>query len=112
MLHHLQLVVIFLVMVLLEKILLFLMVGVILTSCESVYKPRFYDQRTFLLNGVSEEKSYGFSQNNPIKTGGGPTSELMYLNALTGPNGEHVDFYRIGSCCPYSDPDLYHGVYI
>lgn len=81
----------------------------IVTSCDSLYKPRFYDQRTYLLNGVSEDRSYGYSSSNPIKTGGGSQGELMYLNALTGPDGEEVEFIRLGSCCPYSDPDLYNG---
>ncbi len=50
----------------------------------------------------SVDSSYGFTENKPIKVGGGeggPASERKYLNALTGPNGETVTYNRIGSCC-------------
>jgi hypothetical protein len=48
---------------------------------------------------------YGYSANNPIKTGGGPKGERAFLNRLAGPNGEPVRYQRLGSCCSFSTPN-------
>lgn len=64
------------------------------------------DNNTFLLEGISTDKTYGYSPQNAIKVGmanggnGGPANERSYLNGLLGPNGETVTYHRIGSCCP------------
>jgi hypothetical protein len=68
------------------------------------------DEHTYLLTEASEEKSYGFEKNNPIKVGGikekiGPLNERRYLNALLGPNGEEVIYKRSGSCCAFKTPN-------
>ena len=52
----------------------------------------------------STDSTYGLTEKNPIKVGGGeggPISERKYLNSLSGPNGETVTFDRIGSCCSF-----------
>lgn len=63
------------------------------------------DDRTFKLTEISTDPTYGFSEKNPVQVGGvdkmeGPLNEIRYLNALAGPNGENVYYYRLGSCCP------------
>lgn len=63
------------------------------------------DDRTFELTEISTDPTYGFSEKNPVQVGGvdkmeGPLNEIRYLNALAGPNGEEVYYYRSGSCCP------------
>lgn len=63
------------------------------------------DDRTFELTEISTDPTYGFSKKNPVQVGGvdkmeGPLNEIRYLNALAGPNGEDVYYYRLGSCCP------------
>lgn len=63
------------------------------------------DDRTFKLTEISTDPTYGFSEKNPVQVGGvdkmeGPLNEIRYLNALAGPNGEEVYYYRSGSCCP------------
>ena len=63
------------------------------------------DDRTFKLTEISTDPTYGFSEKNPVQVGGddkmeGPLNEIRYLNALAGPNGEDVYYYRLGSCCP------------
>lgn len=69
------------------------------------------DQQTFLLTDVSMDETYGYSPKNPVEVGGaadkqGPINERRFLNALAGPNGERVTYYRQGSCCPIeSDSD-------
>ncbi len=50
---------------------------------------------------VSTDKTYGYTQENPIKVGGdfldGPVRERAYLDNLAGPNGETITYARIGS---------------
>jgi len=65
---------------------------------------------TFIITGVSTDKTYGLSPKNPVEVGGsvtdGPYNERRYLSGLAGPNGEPLSFYRLGSCCPIkSDAD-------
>ena len=69
------------------------------------------DHYTFLVEEISTDKNYGLSPKYPVEVGGakdseGPLNERRYLNALTGPNGEEISYYRAGSCCPVkSDND-------
>jgi len=64
------------------------------------------DKQTFLLEGISSDKTYGYDPKNAIKVGAGgggtngPANERSYLNALLGPNGQVVTYKRLGSCCP------------
>ncbi len=63
---------------------------------------KMLDENTFLLEGISDDSTYGYDQKNPIKVGGGasgPTNERRYLNALLGPNSESITYNRLGSCC-------------
>lgn len=56
---------------------------------------------------------YGYSQQNPIKVGGGnqgPAMERKYLNRLTGPNGEIVTYQRSGSCCHFDTSNGFMGM--
>ena len=62
------------------------------------------DDQTFFLTEISTDKTYG-SKTNPVQVGGaknssGPKNERRFLNALAGPNGEAISYYRDGSCCP------------
>jgi hypothetical protein len=62
------------------------------------------------LTEVTTDRTYGYTQNNPIKVGGGlggngSRNQRQYLAALAGPNGEPITFERLGSCCPYSSPE-------
>lgn len=68
-------------------------------------KQTLSDDNTFLITEISKDKTYGLSPKNPVEVGGaadssGPTNERRYLNALTGPNGEQLYYFRAGSCCP------------
>lgn len=52
---------------------------------------------------------------NPVEVGGvenreGPLNERRYLNALAGPNGEKVTYYRAGSCCPVKSKNGFRGI--
>lgn len=50
---------------------------------------------------ISEDKTYGYSEENPIRVGGdfleGPARERAYLDNLLGPNGEILSYERNGS---------------
>lgn len=50
---------------------------------------------------VSDDKTYGFTEQNPIRVGGdwleGPAREEAYLDNLLGPNGETLKYEREGS---------------
>ncbi len=76
-------------------------------------KVEFIDNQTYLLTEYSNDNSYGFTQENPVKVGGvseGPRNERRFLNALTGPNGEEVGYFRVGSCCSFKTPNGYNGL--
>ena len=67
-------------------------------------KHELVDDQTFKIDEYSQDESYGYTQNNPIKVGNfaeGPKNERRFLNALAGPNGEKISYYRIGSCCEF-----------
>ncbi|WJJ97868.1 2-dehydro-3-deoxyphosphooctonate aldolase [Algibacter luteus] len=62
------------------------------------------DFNTFLITEISTDKTYGLSPKNPVEVGGakyseGPINERRFLNALAGPNGEEISYFRAGSCC-------------
>jgi hypothetical protein len=50
---------------------------------------------------ISTDETYGYTQENPIKVGGGalggPPREEAYLDNLLGPNGEKLTYERQGS---------------
>ncbi|HEX7844190.1 MAG TPA: hypothetical protein VF476_00235, partial [Chitinophagaceae bacterium] len=78
---------------------------IMLYSC-STSRPQLLDNDTFKLTEATTDASYGYTEKNPIKVGGvkqslGPVNERRFLNALTGPNGETVTYYRSGSCCMF-----------
>ncbi len=64
---------------------------------------------------VTTDKTYGYTQENPIKVGGysendGPDNERRYLNSIHGPNGEIISYTREGSCCFFRTPNGMDGV--
>ncbi|GIZ09864.1 2-dehydro-3-deoxyphosphooctonate aldolase [Flavobacterium sp. UMI-01] len=68
------------------------------------------DHNTYWLTEESNDKTYGYSQSNPIKVGGvktqeGPLNERRFLNALFGPNDKKMTYFRAGSCCPFKTPN-------
>ncbi|MGN6491572.1 MAG: hypothetical protein ACTHLE_06205 [Agriterribacter sp.] len=75
-----------------------------------VYTVESLDENTYLLTEPATDKSYGYTKENPVKTGGskehsGPMNERRFLNALLGPNGESIGYFRAGSCCGFKTPN-------
>jgi hypothetical protein len=99
------------------KYLIFIAMLAMSLSCSSskqAGKTKLVNSQTFLLTEVSTDKTYGFSEKNPVEVGGaknmeGPLNERRYLNALAGPNGEEVSYYRRGSCCPVKSDNGFMG---
>lgn len=66
------------------------------------------NNQTYKLFQRTNDKTYGFSEQNPIKVGGksdGPLNERRFLNALLGPKYETVSYERTGSCCSFKTPN-------
>lgn len=59
----------------------------------------------FLIQDTSTDESYGFTETNPVRVGGGKEAgarnEQRYLNALLGPKGQPIDYQREASCCAF-----------
>ncbi|NWF64644.1 MAG: hypothetical protein HXY38_10095 [Chloroflexi bacterium] len=62
---------------------------------------RFVETRNNETCPVSQDKTYGYAEDNPIKVGGGfldgPARERSYFDNLLGPNGEALTYERMGS---------------
>lgn len=60
----------------------------------------------FVVRDVSQDETYGYTAQNPVRVGGGRTAgarnQLRYLNALKGPQGQAVTYERQASCCPFT----------
>lgn len=93
---------------------------ILLLSCSSTkqisknVKQTLRDNNTFLITEISNDNTYGLSPKKPVEVGGaenseGPRNERRYLNALTGPNGETISYYRAGSCCPVKSENGFMG---
>ncbi|KFE68381.1 hypothetical protein [Hyalangium minutum] len=57
-----------------------------------------------------EEGAYGFTPENPIHVGGGPSGQHAFLEALRGANGEPLAWRRLGSCCEFETPNSFMGM--
>lgn len=73
-------------------------------------KVHHLNSNTYLLSVQSTDSTYAFTANNPVKVGGvhkstGPINERKFLNALLGPAGESVSYFRRGSCCFFNTPN-------
>lgn len=99
------------------KNLIFLTTFIVINSCSSSrtisgrdygspnVKQELLDEKTLKITQYSTDKTYGYTAKNPIMVGGmnqGPLNELRFLNALAGPNGEMLQYHRMGSCCPFN----------
>jgi hypothetical protein len=73
-------------------------------------KVQFYDDNTYLLEKYAADSTYGYTSKNPVCVGGIKDESAIapsrnYLNALLGPNGEKIKYFRYGSCCGFKTPN-------
>ena len=83
-----------------------LLLGCTSSKSGTASKPKLKDHNTFVVTELSADKTYGYTEGNPVKVGGvekseGPLNERRFLNALAGPNGERITYSRLGSCCHF-----------
>ena len=86
--------------------LVFACLSLLACSCSNAKRttssrPPVAAEREFRLKGIAEDSTYGYSDKNPVKVGGGPSNERRFFDALLGPGGEAVTYGRIGSCCAF-----------
>ena len=71
-----------------------------------------FDGELFQITEVSDDKTYGYSEKNPIRVGGGfnggAANQRRFLRSIYGPEGQELTFSRDGSCCGFKTP---HGVF-
>lgn len=85
------------------------------SSVTKNHKQTLVDNNTFVITEMATDLTYGLSDKNPVEVGGvsessGPLNERRFLNALTGPNGEKVTYFRSGSCCPVKSKNGMMGI--
>lgn len=65
------------------------------------------------LTKTAENEKYGFTEENPVKTGlgpdGGPANQHAYLGLLRDEQGKSIKYKRLGSCCPYKSENAMIG---
>ena len=78
--------------------------GLLLCACAA--KPPVQ----FKVTDVAMDKTYGYSQHNPIKVGGwaqgrGADHRDWFFKVLRGPQGQPVSYVSNGTCCSFSTND-------
>ena len=68
--------------------------------------PALTSNNTFVLTEYSKDKKYGYDPDYPINVFYKNTKDEnlnaeRFLNALAGPKGEKITFFKIESCCPF-----------
>lgn len=100
------------------KNMLFIGTLALLCACaapKQAGKAKLINNQAFQVTEISTDNTYGLSAKNPVEVGGaekseGPLNERRFLNALAGPNGEKVSYYRAGSCCPVKSKNGFMGM--
>jgi hypothetical protein len=60
----------------------------------------------FVIETISTDKTYGFTEENPIRVGSSsPANERRFLKSIYGPEGQTLSFTRLGSCCHFKTPN-------
>lgn len=73
--------------------------------------PKLSKQNTFVLTEISTDSKYGFDKDYPINVffRNSNDEEIncnRYLNAISGPKGEIVNFKKTGICCPFPSKNI------
>jgi hypothetical protein len=76
--------------------------------------PTLTPSNTFLLTTTATDKRYGYHKDYPINvffqnSNWDEVNQKRFLNALAGPNGEKIEYKRIGICCPFPSKNINTG---
>jgi hypothetical protein len=100
-----------------KKLILFFTVSLFFTSCissrstiknidDNAPLPQLSKNNTFVITEYSQDKKYGYDKDYPINvfyysTRNETINQERFLNALSGPKGEKINFTKLESCCPF-----------
>lgn len=100
-----------------KSLLILLLIAITTSSCVSTKStlknvddnapiPTLSGNNTFVLKEYSKDKKYGYNPDYPINVFYKNTKDEnlnaeRFLNALAGPKGEKITFYKLESCCPF-----------
>jgi len=100
-----------------KKLILFFTVILFFTSCissrstiknidDNAPLPQLSKNNTFVITEYSQDKKYGYDKDYPINvfyysTRNETINQERFLNALSGPKGEKINFTKLESCCPF-----------
>lgn len=91
-----------------NKIKTILFVLTIITS--QLYGQNFYEDGSMILTNISSDKNYGYKPKNKTSIKVGEIeNQQAFLKAIRGPNGEIVQFRRLGSCCSFKSKSAAFG---
>ena len=63
---------------------------------------KFHEDGSMILTEISKDKKYGYQSNHKTAIKVGKIENgYAFLRSLLGPNGEPVQFRRLGSCCEF-----------
>jgi hypothetical protein len=68
--------------------------------------PTLSKTNTFVIKEFSKDKKYGYDKDYPINVfylnaTNETINQQRFLNALTGPKGEKINYTKKGVCCPF-----------
>ncbi|MBH8557029.1 hypothetical protein [Hymenobacter negativus] len=74
-------------------------------ASEGLYEKGGSGVLPFLIQETSTDPTYGFTETNPVRVGGGKEAgvrnQQRYLNALLGPKGQLIAYQHEGNCCSF-----------
>ncbi len=82
-----------------------LLITAMVCGCAGMVSDMDRGRPGYKIMGISEDPTYGYSQENPILVGNvreyGMQPEYDYMKALRGPDNQSLTYKRLGSCCPF-----------
>ncbi len=76
--------------------------------------PKVSNERRFVINSISTDPKYGYDKDYPINvfyksSVWDEVTQKLFLDALAGPNGEVIQYKRVGICCPFPSKNVNTG---
>jgi hypothetical protein len=73
---------------------------------DTAVMPGLTKEKTFVITETAPDKKYGYNQDYPVNLGFMPYSAAeinvkRFFGALSGPNGEKLEYKKTDSCCPF-----------